>query len=257
MKLKGKNAIVVGAGRNAGRAIAVTMAREGANVAAIVRENLGELNTTLDLVNEHGVKSVGLLADATQRDQVFDAVKEATDALGPIDILSYGLGLRPVSPFLEVTPEMWRETYAVNVDGAFHFAQAVLPQMVERKAGSIVFTTGLSAHIGRGWNKVHVGSTKGALRALMHGLAAEFGVHGIRVNCMTPTNITVSREHPEWYPPDTFLGEKEDEEYLKKFPLGRKGTVDEVAEAVVFLASDEASYITGQSLHVSGGVFMS
>ncbi|MEQ8195845.1 MAG: SDR family oxidoreductase [Rhodospirillales bacterium] len=258
MRLSGKNAIVVGAGRNAGRAITIAMAREGANVAAIARQNQAEIDETVRLASEHGTACLPILADATDRTAVLAAVEQATEALGPIDILSYGIAIRPPSSFLELKPEMWREVFAVNVEGAYHFAQAVLPQMVERKKGSLIFTTGLSAHTGRGWHKVHVGSSKGALRALAHGLAAEFGPQGIRVNCLTPTFIDVARERPDWYPDAKFWGEEgKDAEYRKKFPLGRKGTVNEVANAVVFLASDDSSFITGQSLHVSGGIYMS
>ncbi|MEX2451549.1 MAG: SDR family oxidoreductase [Rhodospirillales bacterium] len=258
MRLSGKNAIVVGAGRNAGRAISIAMAREGANVAAVARQNQSEIDETVRLAGAHGTTCLPLLADATDRTAAFAAVEQATQALGPIDILSYGIAIRPPSPFLEVTPEMWRDVFAVNLDGAFHFAQAVLPQMVERKKGALIFTTGLSAHTGRSWNKVHVGTTKGALRSLAHGLASEFGPHGIRVNCLTPTFIDVARDRPDWYPDPKFWGEEgKDAEYRNKFPLGRKGTVDEVASAVVFLASDDSSFITGQSLHVSGGIYMS
>ena len=258
MKLEGKNAIVVGAGRNAGRAITIAMAREGANVAAIARQNQEEIDETVRLANEHGTTCIPYLCDATDRDAVIATVEKATKEIGPIDILTYGVGARPVSPFVDIPQEMWRQVFAANVDGAFYFAQAVLPQMVERKTGSIVFTTGLSAHQGRGWNKVHVGTTKGALRALAHGLAAEFGPHGIRVNCMTPTYIDVTRENPEWYQNDKFWSEDgKDAEYRNRFPLRRKGTVKEVADAVIFLASDESTFITGQSLHVSGGIFMS
>jgi NAD(P)-dependent dehydrogenase (short-subunit alcohol dehydrogenase family) len=258
LKLKGKNALVVGAGRNAGRAITIAMAREDANVAAIARQNQEEIDETIRLAQEHGTTCVPYLCDATDRDAVIETVKQASKDIGPIDILTYGIGLRPGSPFVDIPPDMWRQVFAANVDGAFYFSQAVLPKMVERQSGSIVFTTGLSAHQGRGWNKVHVGTTKGALRALAHGLAAEFGPHGIRVNCMTPTYIDVTRENPEWYQDDKFWSDDgKDAEYRNRFPLRHKGSVKEVADAVIFLASDESSFITGQSLHVSGGIFMS
>ena len=174
MKLKGKNAIVVGAGRNAGREITIAMAREGANIAAIARQNQEGIDETIRLAGEHGTTCVPYLCDATDRAAVIKTVKQASKEIGPIDILTYGVGVRPGSPFVDIPPEMWRQVFATNVDGAFHFSQAVLPKMVERQSGSIIFTTGLSAHTGRGWNKVHVGTTKGALRALAHGLAAEF-----------------------------------------------------------------------------------
>ncbi|MEX2451313.1 MAG: SDR family NAD(P)-dependent oxidoreductase [Rhodospirillales bacterium] len=256
MRFKDKNAIVVGGGRNAGRAICRKLAQEGANVAIVVKGNMENAEGTAKLVREAGGKAVPIAADATDREDVFRAVKEATDALGPIDVLSYCIGYRPESPFLDLPPETWRQVFATNVDGAFYFAQAVLPQMVERKRGSIVFTTGLSAHQGRGINKTHVGASKGALRALVHGLAAEFGPHGIRINAMAPTNISVLRDR-NLYPDNRFPSDTEDDSWMNRIPLRRRGTPEEVANAVVFLASDEAGFITGESLQVNGGMYMS
>jgi 3-oxoacyl-[acyl-carrier protein] reductase len=255
MRFKGKNAIVVGGGRNAGRAVCHKLAREGAGVAVVVKGNKENAEGTAALVREAGARVVTIFADATERDDAFRAVREATDALGPIDVLAYCVGYRPEKPILELPPETWRRVFATNVDGAFYFAQAVLPQMVERKKGSIVITTGLSAHQGRGINKTHVGASKGALRALVHGLAAEFGPHGIRVNAMAPTNISVLRDKA-LYPDNKFPSDTEDDAWIQHIPLRRRGTPEEVADAVVYLASDEASFITGVSLQVNGGMFM-
>ena len=241
MKLKGKNAIVVGGGRNAGRAVCVGLAREGANVAVVVRSNKDEAEETAKLVRSMGGKSAVILADARSLNDVLRAVEEANGALGFIDILAYTIGFRPVISFLDLTPEVWREVFATNVDGAFYFARAVLPQMVEKKRGCIINVTGTSAYQGRGFQKVHVGASKGALRALTHGLAAEFGQYGIRINSVAPTAI-------KW---------QTSSEYLKRVPLGRWGKPEEVAAAVVFLATEDASFITGQAIHVNGGFLMS
>ena len=255
MRFKGKNAIVVGGGKNAGRAVCHKLALEGANVAIVVKGNKENAEGTAKLVQEAGTKPVTIFADATKRDDALRAVQEANDVIGPIDVLSYCVGYRPEKPFLELSPETWRQVFATNVDGAFFFAQAVLPQMVERKRGAIVLTTGLSAHQGRGIDKTHVGATKGAMRALAHGLAAEFGPHGIRINAMAPTNVSVIRDK-ELYPDNNFPSDSQDDAWMERIPLRRRGTPEEIADAIVFLASDEASFITGVSLQVNGGMFM-
>jgi len=256
MKLQGKNAIVVGGGRNAGRAISVGLAREGANVAIVVRSSRDEAEETVKLVRAAGVKGLAILADARDYQEAVAAVEEAGKGLGPIDVLVYTIGVRPLKKFLEMTPQDWRDVFATNVDGAFHFARAVLPQMVDRKRGCIINLTGYSAYQGRGRHKTHVGASKGALRALTQGLAAEFGPHGIRVNSIAPTNIQVSRMNPEWYPDALYPVEADDADYLKGVPLRRRGNPSDIAAAAVFLATDDANFITGQGLQVNGGFFM-
>ena len=257
MKLKDRNAVVVGAGRNAGRAICVGLAREGASVAVVVRSNEREAKETAELVHALGGKSIVILADARDYNDAVRTVAEVNNALGPIDILAYTVGIRPLKKFLEMTPHDWREVFATNVDGAFHFARAVLPQMVDRKAGCIINVTGYSAYQGRGRHKAHVGASKGALRALTQGLAAEFGPYGIRVNSIAPTNIQVSRTRPEWYPEGLYPVESDDSQFLKGVPLRRRGSPEDIAAAAVFLATDDANFITGQAIQVNGGFFMS
>lgn len=255
MRFEGKSAIVVGAGRNAGRAISARLASEGANVAIVVRNNLIDAEETAHLVRAAGTKALVVRADASVPEQVMNAVKAATMAFTRLDVLCYSVGDRPEKPFLHVDRELWQRVFANNVDGAFNFAQAVLPQMVERRSGSIVFTTGLSAHTGRGIGRAHVEASKGALRSLVHGLAAEFGPFGIRVNAMAPSSIAVVRD-ASLYPDNVFPSDDESPERMKNIPLRRRGTPEEAAAAVAFLASDDASFITGASLHVNGGIFM-
>ena len=256
MKLQGRNAIVVGGGRNAGRAICVGLAREGANVAVVVHSNKEEAEETARLVRDAGGKSSVILADVRDYNSVVGAVGEANRTLGPLDILAYTVGIRPLKKFLEMTPEDWREVFATNVDGAFHFARVVLPQMVERKKGCIINVTGYSAYQARGRDKTHVAASKGALRALTQGLAAEFGPSGIRINSIAPTNIQVSRTRPDWYPENLYPAEQDDEKFLKGIPLRRRGSTDDIAAAAIFLASDDANFITGQAIQVNGGFFM-
>jgi len=257
MKLEGRNAIVVGGGRNAGRAICVGLAREGANVAVVVRANRQEAEETAQLVRAAGAKSLVVLADVRAYADAVRCVEETNRALGFVDIMVFTVGVRPLKSFLEVTPDEWRDVMATNVDGAFNFARTVLPQMVERKRGCIVYLTGTSAYQGRGRKKVSVGTSKGAVRALTHALAAEFGPCGIRVNSVAPTNIKVRRTRPEWYPEEVYPGEADESKGLEHVPLGRRGVPEDVAAAVVFLATDDANFITGQAIHVNGGFVMS
>ena len=250
-----KKALVVGGGRNAGRAICQRLAQEGADVAFVVLANKENAAGTAKLIEAEGRTAVPIFADVTERAQVFRAVDEANAALGQLDVLSYCVGYRPEGSILDLPEETWRRVFATNVDGAFFCAQAVLPQMVARKSGAIVFTTGMSAHQGLGKNKPHSGASKGALRAFAQGLAAEFGPHGIRINTMAPTNISVLRDK-ELYPDNVFPGDSEDASWMNRIPLRRRGTPEEVAAVVAFLASDDAGFITGESIQVNGGMFM-
>jgi 3-oxoacyl-[acyl-carrier protein] reductase len=242
-KLDGKVAVVTGSGRNIGRAIATTLAREGADVVVNARSNQAEVDEVAAEIRALGRKSVAVVADVSVKAQVDSLVGTALDAFGRIDILANVAAIRPHRPFLELTQQDWDRVRGVVLDGAIYCTQAALPSMVENGGGSVLFVVGEGAWAG-GSERAHVGASKMALIGLCRGLASEFAPHQIRFNTISPGRIDTARQSP-----DAAL----DERHLESIPLGRLGHVDDVASACLFLVGDDASWITGQTLHVNGG----
>jgi NAD(P)-dependent dehydrogenase (short-subunit alcohol dehydrogenase family) len=170
-------------------------------------------------------------------------VEAALAELGRIDVLLNVAAIRPHKPFLELTPADWEAVRGVILDGAVHLTQRVLRTMVDQGDGRVVFFVGDGAWAG-GAERAHVSAAKMALVGLCRGLATEFAPHGIRLNVVSPGRIDTSRP-AGWYPGPM--------DRVDGIPLGRLGTVDDIADACLFLASDESRYVTGQTLHVNGG----
>jgi 3-oxoacyl-[acyl-carrier protein] reductase len=254
MRLEGKTALVTGASRNIGRAIAVTLAREGADVFVAGNNSTRDLEETATECANLGVQAKPLYADVSKSVEVDKMIQQALDHAGKVDILISTTGLRPHRPFWEVTDEEWHQVLAVNLDSTFYLARALAPSMIDRKSGSIVALGGMSTITG-GTNRAAVAASKAGLTGLIRSLATELGPHGIRANQVLPGLIDTERAHPEWYPGgQPYLmrpGENE-----SATPLGRMGTPEEVANACLFLASDESSYVTGHSLICAGGFRM-
>ena len=243
-KLDGKVALVTGSGRNIGRATILKLAAEGANVVVNSRSNQAEADAVAREAQALGVKALSILADVSQKDQVDRMMERALSEFGRIDILINNAAIRPHKPFTEVTLKDWEEVRGVVLDGAFYCTRAVIEGMVANQYGRIVFFTGDGAFTG-GSGRAHVSAAKMGLVGMARSLASEFAPHNIRVNVVSPGSIDTSRANPEWYqgrPPNA-----------RGIPLGRQGTVDEIAATCLFLVSDDGGFITGQSIHVNGG----
>jgi len=243
-KLDGKVALVTGSGRNIGRATILKLAAEGANVVVNSRSNQAEADAVAREAQALGVKALSILADVSQKDQVDRMVERALSEFGRIDILINNAAIRPHKPFTEVTLKDWEEVRGVVLDGAFYCTRAVIEGMVANQYGRILFFTGDGAFTG-GSGRAHVSAAKMGLVGMARSLASEFAPHNIRVNVVSPGSIDTSRANPEWYqgrPPNA-----------RGIPLGRQGTVDEIAATCLFLVSDDGGFITGQSIHVNGG----
>lgn len=253
MRLQGKTALISGAGRNNGKAIAKRFAEEGADLVLVARGLDGELQQVADECQAFGVRALPLLADATARDQVNDVVAKGLAEYGKIDIAVSVVGFRPHRPFLEYGYDEWLHGFAVNNHSLYHLAQAVLPSMMQRKAGNIIALGGMAASQPMPDSALVV-SSKHALHGLVKSLAREFGPYGIRVNLLNPGAIENVRKNPEWYA--LTGGEPTGKKEVDDTPLRRKGTNLEVANAALFLASDESSYITGDRIACLGGRFM-
>lgn len=246
MKLKGRTALVTGAGRNIGKAIALELAGEGANVVVNSRKNLEGIEQVAREARALGVKAMPLLADVRRYEEVAAMVKTAEDKVGKIDILVNNATFRHIRPFLEVTREEWDETLDTVINGAFNCIKATIAGMIERKWGRIVNLGGISAQLGVAETEA-VSAAKGAIMGMTKSLAREFAPHGITVNVVSPGYIDVVRD------PGTH------DRLFKQghqIPVGHMGQPRHVAAMVAFLASDDASYVTGQTISVSGGAYM-
>jgi len=255
MRLSGRTALITGASRNIGRAIALAYAAEGADLLLNTRVNGEELEAVAAECRKAGVRVVTALADVADAAAVQAMVTRGLGELGAIDVLVSNAAIRPHTSLTDTTVEDWHRVMGVNLHSAFYLARAVVPAMKERRRGSIIALGGLSSVTGRP-NTAAVTTAKTGLLGLVRALAAELGPFGIRVNMVMPGYIDTERRYAEWYPEfkQTPPGSPEQ---LKQIPLGRLGRPEDIADACLFLASDASAYVTGDTLRVMGGRFIS
>ena len=254
MSLEGKTVLITGASRNIGREIALTFAREGADLVLNTRASGQELEAVAAECRELGAKTHPVVADVSDSAQVSGMVREGIEALGKIDVLVSNAAIRPHRSILEVSDEEWRQVLGINLDAAFYLCRAVLPGMMERRQGSIIALGGQAAITGRP-GTVSVTAAKTGLLGLIRAVAAEMAPYNIRANMVNPGSTDTERRNPEWYPEfrETPRGSQE---HLGSIPLNRQATVQDIANACLFFASDQSSYITGDRLNVVGGRYM-
>jgi 3-oxoacyl-[acyl-carrier protein] reductase len=245
--LEGKVALVTGAGKNIGRAIALHLARDGATVVVNGRADRAAIDAVVGEIAAMGGKAVAQLADVADPRAVAQMTEAVAATCGGIDIAVSNAGLRRQTPFLDISLAEWREILSVALDGAFILAQSVVPHMIRRGGGSIIGLSGISTHIGTP-NRAHVSASKAGLEGLMRALAVELAPHGIRCNSVSPGTIETARGASAGALPATHSD--------STVPLRRKGSVDEIAAIVRMLAGPESGYVTGQTIHVNGGAFL-
>lgn len=254
MRLEGKTALITGASRNIGGEVALTFAREGADLILNTRVSREELESVAAKCRELGVNTHTVLADVSDPDQVFSMVDEGIKALGKIDILVSNVAMRPHKPITEVSVEEWRQVMSVNLDSAFYLCKAVIPGMMERRTGSIIAMGGQSAITGRP-DTASVTTAKTGLLGLIRALAAEMAPYNVRANMVNPGATDTERRSPEWYP-EFQVAPRGSSAHLDSLPMGREATVEDIANACLFFASDESEYITGDRLNVMGGRYI-
>ncbi len=251
-RLANKVALITGGGGGIGGATCKRFAREGALVAVMDR-NLESATAVALAITANGGKAKAYSCDITDRASVDTAVAAAIADLGPIDILVNNAGWDVFAPFTKTQPEQWDKLIAINLVGALHMHHAVLPGMVERRGGRIVNIASDAARVGSSGEAVYA-ACKGGLVAFSKTIAREHSRHGITVNvvCPGPTDTALFADYK--------LGagnpEKLEEAFRRSIPLGRIGQPDDLPGALVFFASDDAAFITGQVLSVSGGLTM-
>jgi len=255
MRLSGRTALITGASRNIGRAVALAFAAEGADLLLNTRANREELEAVAADCRKAGVRVATALADVADAAAVEAMVAQGLRELGAIDVLVCNAAIRPHTSLSDTSVEDWHRVLGVNLHSAFYLARAVVPGMKERQRGSIIALGGLSSLTGRP-NTAAVTAAKTGLLGLVRALAAELGPFGIRANMIMPGFIDTERRYAEWYP-EFKKAPPGAPEQLKQIPLGRLGRPEDIADACVFLASDASAYVTGDTLRVMGGRFIS
>jgi NAD(P)-dependent dehydrogenase (short-subunit alcohol dehydrogenase family) len=254
-RLAGRIAFITGASRNIGRATALAFAAEGADLVLNTRVNAEELEATAAECRKAGVRVVGVLGDVGDAAVAEAMVAKGVAELGGIDVLVCNAAIRPHKSLAETSLEDWHRVMAVNLHSAFYLARAVVPSMKQRGRGSIIALGGLSSLTGRP-DTAAVTTAKTGLLGLVRALAAELGPAGIRANMVVPGFIDTERRYADWYP-EFRQAPPGAPEQLKQIPLRRLGRPEDIAEACVYLASDASAYVTGDTIRVMGGRFIS
>jgi 3-oxoacyl-[acyl-carrier protein] reductase len=242
-ELDGKVALVTGGARNIGRAIALDLADGGAAVAIVVRSDSARADAVAREIEARGGQALAISADITDPAAVRRAVNAATERFGRLDILVNNAGIRPEAPLEQISLEAWRQVMAVTLEGPLLLVQAVLPAL-ESSKGSIINIGGLTAYTGAA-RRAHVVAAKAGLDGLTKALAVELAARDITVNLVAPGLIDTERD-----------GHEPEHRKTRTALLGRRGRPEDVAAAVRYLAGPKARYVTGQTLHVNGGVFL-
>ena len=249
-RLSGKIALVTGASRGIGRAIAVEFAREGAYAVVInyLRNDEAAFEVK-KMVESYRVKALLVKADVSDRSSVRKMVKRTLEVFGKIDILVNNAALLQQKEFEKITDEEWDSVLNVNLKGPFMLIQEVVPQMVKNKWGRIINI----ASIGGQWGgnlAVHYAASKAALISLTLSIARIYSKYGITSNAVSPGLVITDMSRKEI---ESEIGKKK----LSMIPIGRFAQPEEIAKVVAFLASDDAAYITGQTINVNGGMLFS
>lgn len=245
--LTGKTALITGAARGIGKAIALTFAREGANIAFtdLVIDDNGK--ATEAEIAALGVKVKGYASNAADFAQSEEVVKAVKEEFGSLDILVNNAGITKDGLMLRMTEAQWDAVIGVNLKSAFNFIHAAVPVMMRQRGGSIInMASVVGVHGNAG--QANYAASKAGMIALAKSVAQEMGPKGIRANALAPGFIDTAMTQA--------LSEEVRKEWLQQIPLRRGGTVEDIAQAALFLASDMSSYITGQVIQIDGGMNM-
>ena len=250
LNLQNRNVLVTGGSRGIGKAICKAFAQEGANVVIGYTNSMEAAEKlAFDLEQENQVRAVAIGANLEDEDRLNHLFRQSEKELGSVDILINNAAVCPAGPIQSYTKEIWEQTFSVNVTGMFLLSKHVTSRWLEKKyQGSIVNIVSQAAFRGSTTGHLPYDSSKGAMVSFTIGLAREMAKHGIRVNAIAPGLVRTEMVARTW--------EEKKERYLQTIPLYRIAEPEEIASVVVFIASDQASYITGATIDVSGGMLM-
>lgn len=248
--IAGKTALVTGSGRNIGRAIAIALTQQGANVVVNGHRDKDAVDAVVEEIRKAGGRAIGVMADVSSHDEVAAMVEKTVGEFGSIDIVVSNVGIRRMQPFLDITTEDWNSVLESNLSPAFYLARNAIPHMQRRKWGRIILISGFDGFWGQVTQRAHNVTCKAGLHGLAMALAREFGPDGITANTVVPGAIDTERDWSQYaHQPDK-------EEIAKQIPVRRFGTPAEVAAACTYLSSDGGGFVSGQAIHVNGGHYM-
>ncbi len=246
MRLEGKKAFITGAAQGIGKAIALGMAKEGADIG-VADVNIESAGKTADEIRALGVKSIAIRLDVSRQNEVSSAFEMFTKEFGALDILVNNAGITRDNVLLRMKEEDWDAVLSINLKGSFLCSKEAVKIMAKQRSGRIISISSVVAFMGNP-GQVNYSASKAGLIGLTKTIAKEYASRGIRANAIAPGFIQTAMTD--------VLSEAVKEEMKKAIPLGQFGTPEDVTNAVIFLASREADYITGQVLHINGGMYM-
>ena len=246
MKLKDLNVFITGAAQGIGKAIAVGMAKEGANIA-IADTNIEKAETTAHEIEAMGVKGLAIKLDVSKQSEVVSAFEAFIKKFGRLDILVNNAGITKDALVLRMKDADWDAVININLKGTFLCSKEAVKLMTKQQYGKIISISSVVAFTGNP-GQVNYSASKAGIVGLTKTIAKEYAIRGIRANAVAPGFIQTSMTEA--------IPEKIKEEMKRSIPLGHFGTPEDVAMAVIFLASKEADYITGQVIHVNGGMYI-
>lgn len=250
MVLKDQVALITGASSGIGQATAEAMAREGARVAVNYLKNRAGAEAAVAAISKAGRQAMAVRADVTSSADVRSMVEAVRKQWGRIDVLVNNAGdLIARRSLVDMTEDYWDQVMALNLKSVFLCVKAVWEEMAARHSGCIINITSIAGRNGGGPGAAAYAAAKGGLITYTKGLAKELAPHGVRVNSVAP-GVIATPYHERYSPPDLF------QKYVAAIPMARAGTSEEVADVILFLASDAARYMTGETVEVNGGAWM-
>lgn len=253
MRLKGKAALVTGGSRGIGKGIALKMAQEGANTIVNYASNRDAADQTVEKIRAMGVEALAIKADVSNSNEVRNMVSESIERFGKIDILVNNAGIQRVAPLIEISDELWDEMLAIHLTGTFYCTREVAKYMIKYKSGSIINISSINAILGWPATAPYCAAKAGII-GFTKTIAKELLQYGIRVNAILPGYIVTDLLR---------LGRPMTQERIEDYKtrsngvrLNRLGTPEDIGRTACFLASDEADYITGTVMNVSGGALI-